>query len=341
MPSAIRTMSALVFLVGSVSSVLAQDPKAADHVVKRPAFDLKYYSDTASPGMVSFRPVAMMKMLPVELTSSAPEGLIRIWCQIMGGKATAAKPPTFEQVEECTVGMSLHFEVESNGTLKPFFRTSSYLLKTVDPFPWQESVKKWFPHLESVEYAQGRYHRLVVQQATGSLRLAFWIPDARTIVSDTEDNIRQAMTRVQEGKWFPRQEPWEDVHNDLIALWINGQKVFQGPPEQQDVKTAGESFVLFTMGIEADATRTRLRINALGTDEKACAKGVVAVSKLFQASRNAYQFKGAGLKNAEVAWTQLIDSARSEPIGKRSRIITAEAEGNILTFLTDPYRMKD
>ncbi len=95
--------------------------------------------------------------------------------------------------------------------------------RTIHPFDWKGKLERLSEGFQTVPYAGTCYYKTIrpIFHFVGN-RLCFFTPDDRTIVFDTEENIRRLLDRGPQarpaGLWMDK---WHQVEGGVLALAVN------------------------------------------------------------------------------------------------------------------------
>lgn len=176
-----------------------------------PAIDLSYLPADAK-GFIAIQPAAIcrkagMGSLIAQLNAN-PDSRELLWLALMDfgcfpfvystNHYTKDDMPTtdslfrIEQVEQ----ISNHFTIDSvMNKGKKFRRISPYghMLRMVEPFDWEKQARIWWPKMTAVRELRRAYFKVNSKQYVE--KMCFFLPDDRTIVMDSEANVREFINR--------------------------------------------------------------------------------------------------------------------------------------------------
>jgi hypothetical protein len=261
-------------------------------------FDLDYLPATSGQGLVAFRPAEIARQLP----AIGIEGPFR---QMLGVCLTylvdcdPALPgcPDFADLEQWVLGLNLSTALpteKEQGRLL-FGAGTPCCLRTVKPFDWAGSVRKWFPKAEKAGHAGRDYFRMPCKMpAARGEHMGIFLPDGQTLVFGSEAQIRELLDRLQQGKPAPVPPPgWEEVSRDLIAVVIDQRTVpcIQGkwpesPQEVKDTRTLVESVGSLAVGLTV-GDQSVVKVVATARDPASAERAVTALNRLTSAARTA------------------------------------------------------
>ena len=248
-----------------------------------PPFDLTHLPAVGPQGLLGFRPAA----LAGGATTWGPFGDPRLLASALGGalevNASAAEGPAPAEVAECVFGISINASVtriprNEKGHQRSIyigFPSTSGFVRTTQPFDWAGRLRKWFPNGVPGAHA-GREYLVVPMRFEGKTAgMAFYCPDARTVVFGHEDKIHATIDRPAAGPTPPAG--WDVVARSAVALavvaddrpWLTvGPDVKTSPP-LEDARDLSKSFERLSVEVPTLA-RVRLTFAA----KNAAAAGV-------------------------------------------------------------------
>jgi beta-lactamase regulating signal transducer with metallopeptidase domain len=103
-------------------------------------------------------------------------------------------------------------------------RTLGYSLRVIrcsHEFNWKGQMKELMPDVEEVRHAGGSYFRLSASKARPPLPggMTYYVPDSRTIVFDTDTNLRRLIERkAAQAPHAAWADAWKQVEHDLVAM---------------------------------------------------------------------------------------------------------------------------
>ncbi len=185
---------------------------------------------------------------------------------------------------------------------------SSGVVTTAKPFDWTDCVKKWFPKAEAAKHAGRAYFRVPFGVGEAKGHLAFFVPNDRTLVFETdEDELKSLLGRLEKKLESPAPPGWDEVNRDLLAVcldtatpgWLKAPALPKRAIDRALVTVARESTTLalgFSAGDDtrlhfvahtkdADAARTVSESLKLVFEDMAEAEDLGPVAKLFGATK--------------------------------------------------------
>ena len=233
-------------LRGPSLSKAAETPPAVD---KKPAtlaaeasttsnaksFDLSYIP-TKATGFGAVRPAAIFHRADMKQLFGALNAII--------ATAAPAGTPRLESIDQATVGMYITPWNRKKGQMGRFMM-GGLMVRSVDDFDWKSFVRSLVKRFGTADSAlvEVRFDGQVYHKATKVPQLGpnacFYYPDARTIVTLDEEEIRRLITQGAGARpEYVRGEDWRQVENGLIAVAIDnhaqsGIFLRRPPPSQK------------------------------------------------------------------------------------------------------------
>src|SRR5262249_13111030 len=109
------------------------------------------------------------------------------------GDAHANCPLGIEQIEQVTFGISLRRTPHNGQTLRTV-GLHALMVRTVEPFKWEKSIRAWWPQLSEGRVGDQVYCKVQNVPELGK-EVCFYFPDERTIVWDNEKELIQLIQR--------------------------------------------------------------------------------------------------------------------------------------------------
>jgi|GEM_PF-3421257 len=185
-------------------------------------FELTYLPRTG-PSLLAVRPCEFVKHLGSQdkTVTETARRLLAAAFAFLDGDLKAATPPALADIEQIIVAARFNLGIGTAPEGRSTFGgndVSSGVVRTVKPFDWAGSVKKWFPKAELVKHADREYFRVRIGFGDMSSYLGLFVADNRTLVFDTnEDELKELLERLKKGKKPSVPAGWEAVNRDLIA----------------------------------------------------------------------------------------------------------------------------
>lgn len=302
-----------------------------------PPFDLTYYSRVESPGLMAFRPAALAPHLPPGVGDGAIRWLIGVACATAGGDIMAAVPPAFADVEQVVAAVTASVTPAAAGRpMQHGVHSTSACVRTPRPFDWDRAVRKWFPRAEAVTHRSRTYYRIVLAGGPTAGTGGLWVPDDRTFLYDSEENVRRLIDRLADGKGGPAQPAgWDRVSRDLIAFATDGKKyaVVTANPDNADARAVAEGVEAFAVGWTV-TTETRVRAAVTLADGAFGPYVLEAAKRALQYDKWQVQQPEAG--QDVLSWQrakQLYDSATITRDGRTTHVaMTCDADALRILF---------
>lgn len=254
-------------------------------------FDLTYLP-RANGSIVAARPAELVRYggTPGGVYADHARRTLAALFAFFDGDLRAAAPPALADIETLvtTATCALGIETNPDGTSSfNFVGLSSGVVRTAKPFDWARCVTKWFPKAEPATHAGRSYYRVPVGAGEQKGHLAFFVPDDRTLVFDTDgDELKALLARLEKKLESPPPPGWDEVSRALVAVCLDtrAEGWLKAPDEPKravdraltTVAREGGTVVLgFWAGDE-----TRLHVVATARDE-AAAKAVSRALRMF------------------------------------------------------------
>jgi BlaR1 peptidase M56 len=238
-----------------------------------PTFDLTYLPSTAV-GFVAIRPAAMSR-----LPACKPQ-LDKINAFV--AKHFPIAMPKIETVDQATIEVSIRPRDKSKN---PYGRImfGVAMLRTIDDFDWKTAIKSFYKQIDKFDsdLVEVRFYGKVYYKKTKSSvpKLygpeSFYFPDARTVVWDYEENLRQLLSRVTvSGPDIVRTDDWRKVDRGLIALAIDNRNqrwkldVNTDEPEDLPIAPLLQQASQWVIGVDGAGSSNLHAIARCGTNEK-------------------------------------------------------------------------
>lgn len=241
---------------------------AAPAAPRPAAFDLTYLP-RATRSVIAARPAALLKRggAPDKAFADTARRSLAALFALFDGDLKAAQPPALSDIDTVVTSAAFTLGIETNpdGTSAfNFVGMSSGVVTTAKPFDWTNCVKKWFPKAEAAKHAGRAYFRVPVGVGDAKAHLAFFVPNDRTLVFETEeDELKALLARLDKKLESPAPPGWDEVNRDLLAVchdtaapgWLKAPPVPKRAIDRALVTVARESTSL-ALGFSAgDETR--------------------------------------------------------------------------------------
>jgi hypothetical protein len=200
-------------------------PKGETQLVPTPAakggpseplkpFDLSYVPPDAY-GLWAFRPAAAFG--GADMKQAATLLNLYLHAEPIVGKGWTALGLKIEEVDELLGAMVVAPPVKDRKATMAF---RPFKVRTVHPFDWKGKIEKLGPGLQMVSSGGHTYYKARMPMSFfGGGPFCFFTPDDRTLVTDTEENLRRMFDRGPEARpaclWA---EQWGQVEQRLMAL---------------------------------------------------------------------------------------------------------------------------
>ncbi|HEY2910576.1 MAG TPA: hypothetical protein VGI99_10035, partial [Gemmataceae bacterium] len=239
---------AILAMLLAVSTAGAAPPDAFE------PFDLKYLPRGGSgttvfkmtsgesrgsgiPVLIAVRPAAFFNYPAARKHAPLVNELLETFVEAFGYRG---KSPGIENTESIVLRGWVAFNQNPESEDKPAiwnFGMTGGVIRTVRPFDWPGEIRLSFPDAAEAEYRDAKYlavkpgPKFLAQLGIASndrSRFAFYCPDGRTLVYDSESGIRDVIDRVMDGKSEP-PPGWAKVERSTlaIALDIRGKQWLQ------------------------------------------------------------------------------------------------------------------
>ncbi len=241
------------------------------------SFDLTYLPKTAV-GFVAVRPAAMSR-----LPACKPQ-LDKINAFV--AKHFPVGMPKIETVDQATIEVSIRPRDKSKN---PYGRImfGVAMLRTIDDFDWKTAIKSFYKKIEGfdsdlveVPFDGKVYYKVYYKKTKSSVPKllgpeSFYFPDARTVVWDYEENLRQLLSRTtRTGPDIVRTDDWRKVDRGLIALAIDNRDqrwkldVNTDEPEDLPIAPLLQQASQWVIGVDAAGSSNLHAIATCRTVEK-------------------------------------------------------------------------
>ncbi len=253
-------------------------------------FDLSYLPPDAQ-GAWAIRPPALFGRPDLKKQTAQLNELVGAF-----SKAGLNLPPELilplEGFEQLTGSVIVKTDKDSKGPQSAMLLQVS-MMRAVKEFDWKKQFLTMMPKAVEVECAGKVYYRVpkesVPEPLVGMLlaetKPCFFIPDGRTIVFNSEDNVR----RLIEGKYPQLQRPWaadwKRVERGLVATAFADRDVFRDRKQpEKDVDAAIVAFMQtctsLVYGIDCQGQEIVFQCIARCETEKDAEAGVKAFKEM-------------------------------------------------------------
>jgi hypothetical protein len=188
----------------------------------REPFDLSYIAPDAV-GIVALRPAAIFGRPGMEAHARRLNKELSEFLQKFPGPKGLGLP--VEDIDQILGKLHFRYDAKAPAGSRGELMASCNLIRAVKPFDWKGFLRKSCPEVVEVSHA-GRVYFKAPRETFAFLGQGgcYFLPDDRTIVFDTEDNLR----RVIEGKKDARPahawvENWQDVERGLLAIAVDNR----------------------------------------------------------------------------------------------------------------------
>jgi hypothetical protein len=180
--------------------------------------------------VLAVRPAALLRRPGLAAYNVIYTEMLREVCRMTGSKGKIDL--SIHDVEQILATGFIEHDKHHNQ--KKGSRTLGFSLRVVrcsHDFDWKGQMKALMPDVEEVHHAGGSYFRLSLSKARPPLRggLCYYIPDRRTIVMDSDNNLCRLIERkVAPAPLAACAEGWKRVERDLLAIAadVRGLDVF-------------------------------------------------------------------------------------------------------------------
>jgi hypothetical protein len=218
----------------------------------REPFDLSWFP-TDALGVLAVRPAAFLKHPGMErLSQELNEQITREFKKL--GMSNGLGLP-LENLDQVLGKFQVLHEVDTKDGKKEALVAGLFMLRTVEDFDWKGLLQSNRPELAAISYRGKVYYK-----AVGSGRpaivgnpvfpyfgrdLCYFIPDARTLIVDTEANVRRLIKRGPAGLpacvWA---EGWAKVHRGLMAVALDCRRLLGADAKAEGPKTPERAIIL-------------------------------------------------------------------------------------------------
>ena len=195
--------------------------------VEAAPFDVSYVARDAM-GVVGFRPAraaARPGMKPFVKTCN--DGLEVIFQQF---KMKAPLGLPVEKIEQAILTLVIHTDPSKKEGQSSLVMELN-MLRTVEDFDWGKKMHELAPDAIKVERNGKVYYRFLDDAGSSPMRMVFGvkagyhIPDSRTIVFDSEKNLKRLLDRKPgEKPAFAWSEGWKQIENEFLAVVLDNSR---------------------------------------------------------------------------------------------------------------------
>lgn len=256
MIAAMRSLIGLCVL-GALALSAQAGPKDGKTPAGPAAFDLSYLSPDAM-GALAMRPAAIFGRPELKKVTEQINTLLRASLVMQG--ITGKVHLRVEDVEQF-IGPAVMGTDPRKKDPQSYLVFGVNMVRTVAPFDWQKQMAELCPKSKAVRYAGKTYYKLSTGDGKEDEKGApcYWVADERTIVGDTEENLRLLLGRASRPKARPWAPAWKQVEHGLLAfvldngsgLWLHEEVKRREPTPQ--FRTLLESLDWMVLGVGEDA----------------------------------------------------------------------------------------
>jgi hypothetical protein len=149
----------------------------------------------------------------------------------MGGWANLGVP--IEEIDQISGNVVVNHDPKAPEGRKTTILGKTYLIRSVKPFDWKKHLQSLKVELKevsiAVETVDGKsmscvYYKTPKEVVTMFGRgICYFIPDGRTIIYDTEENLRRMLTRKPDAlPAYYWSDAWKRIDRDWFALAYDG-----------------------------------------------------------------------------------------------------------------------
>jgi beta-lactamase regulating signal transducer with metallopeptidase domain len=314
----------LAVLAVGVSALRGPAQKAADSAADAPAtaaapepepFDLQYMAPEVW-GAVAFRPAQFYCLPGMKRYAKAANQMLNEYSFIFGDRVGLKIPKKglirlpVEEVSQITGRVVLDRIVHADPQPAKNTRALYLALQTIratHDFDWKGQMNDLMPGAAEVAHAGKVYFKLPkdFDPAPPMAGLCYYLPDARTIVFDTEDNLRRLIERKgTRGPARPWDEAWGKVNRGLFAFALDNR---DGKVADllSDAEPEEAAFLLLyqksSWMVAGASLGDAFRVEALGSykDDAGAEKAARAAEGLLKRARSLLEEQQKSLKEGE------------------------------------------
>jgi hypothetical protein len=218
----------------------------------REPFDLSWFP-TDAMGVLAVRPAAVLKrpgMVP--LTKELNEEITREFKELGMSKGLGLP---LENLDQVLARFQVLHEVDTKDGKKENLVAGLYMLRTVHAFNWKGLLQSNPPELAAISYRGKVYYKPVAGALPGVAHnpvvpylgkdMCYFIADARTLIVDTEANLRRLIKRGPAGPpdWV-WAEGWAKVDRGLLAVTLDCRRLLSDDARAEGHKTPEQAIPL-------------------------------------------------------------------------------------------------
>jgi beta-lactamase regulating signal transducer with metallopeptidase domain len=146
------------------------------------------------------------------------------------------------------------------------------LIRMEKDFDWKESMRAVVPKAEEIHYRGKTYYKGKSKFIALGLDMCYFIPDARTLVLQSEKTIRRALDGQKGGSALAASADWRRVEQGLVALVMDVRRATKITKEvEPDLAPLFENTTSLVFAVDLNAALT-MRAFATCADNKAAEK---------------------------------------------------------------------
>ncbi len=300
-------------------------------------FNLTYVSDTKAQGVYGIRPAAIFGRPGMKKYVESVDGA---FAELFKQTTPKAPPPlTAAEIEEI-VGLVFIRTDKTKEEGQSSLQMSLNVIRTVKEIDWKKRLVPFFPNAKEIAHNGKTYYKLSLREAPFVLAfaqppdlggdIACYFPDKRTLVLDSEANVRRRLSGEKVvAPARPWAADWKAVERGLFAVafdasdkkWLHDRKQPEtAMPAALVAAVEGTTSLVCGLSDEQGLRLTAVaRCNSGAEGEKvhrlakkALADGAAAVKKMAPAERNAAGDDLLFLDLLTWDWTIRRDGARVE-----------------------------
>jgi hypothetical protein len=346
-----------LILLGLPARTPAGEPAPAPRPIY-PRFDLTYMPEIAEQGLLGFRPGEIARHAKGRELDMVTQMFMFLMSQSIHNANfdvdfDAAEPPDIGNIEQCVFSLQLQVTTPTPDKKGSFFfgGKTPCMIRTVQPFDWNTLARKWFPNAAPRRLAGRNYLRIRVNlpQPHGHTAesskdepdfetvFAVFIPDDRTLVCATEEDIFELLDRLAEGKPAPTPPPgWNELDREFAAfvLDMREEKPLSGKFTSdyawgKDLTKLIDSCQTVAVGISL-GERTTLKFIGTTRDEFGAANATKSLRRLLKAAR-----AGLAYEEESVLKSFALEMLKNTAIASEGAQFTAStsADRNVLKMI--------
>jgi len=305
LPATVRAITIALLVVvglgaaalrGPAPSLAGETPPGAGKVASKPAaeasatsnakaFDLSYIPTRAS-GFAAIRPAAIFQRPRMKPHLAGLDALI--------AKALPIGIPKLESIEQATFGVKVQRKHPQTGEPVMWF-TFGFMVRSVDDFDWKSLINAYLKtarkadrELVEVRFEGRTYYKAKIPEFGGPEFVCFHFPDARTLVLDSEDKLRDLIRQGKRARPdYVKGNDWQEVEDGLIAVAIDNRdqswNIETDEPEVLPMAPLLQNATRWVFGVDGADSLLLHAIATCGTDERGETIARTAQSLLSQA----------------------------------------------------------